>query len=44
MRVFDYGEARGASRWPLERDGGYAVGALVGGLGGGPEPPMGAKR
>jgi hypothetical protein len=32
------GKAPGA--WPLERDGGYAGGALAGGLGGRPEPPM----
>jgi hypothetical protein len=30
----------GGARWPLERDGGFAGGALVGGLGGRPEPPM----
>jgi hypothetical protein len=29
-----------AVRRPLERDDGYAGGALVGGLGGRPEPPM----
>ena len=32
--------AENASRRPLERDGGYAVGALVGGLGGARSPPI----